>query len=128
MMCVAGSWDAAAVEVCEQQPVSKVRCLRMQNRGRIMHTACHTGVETKEAAWQNCDQQIVAELAATQREQAVMSHHQQKELWDWIKHGTQRIVILAALIRSCLPLPPPPPAFPGSGRVGGVQTNPAPMI
>lgn len=59
--------------------------------------------------------QMVTELATTQREQAVVSRHQQKELWDWIKHGTQRIVILAALIRSCLPLPPPPPAFPGSG-------------
>lgn len=55
-MCVAGSWDAAAVKVCEQQPVSKVRCLRMQNCGRIMPTACHSGVETKEAAWRNCDQ------------------------------------------------------------------------
>lgn len=72
--------------------------------------------------------QMVAELAATQREQAVVSRHQQKELRDWIKHGTQRIAILAALIWSWLPLPPPPPAFPGSGRVGGVQTNPAPMI
>lgn len=74
-MCVAGSWDAAAVKVCEQQPVSKVRCLRMQNCGQIMPTACHSGVETKEAAWQNCDQashwpgrlvaQMVAELGAT---------------------------------------------------------------
>ncbi|XP_063325746.1 uncharacterized protein LOC134624652 [Pelmatolapia mariae] len=56
--------------------------------------------------------QMVAELAAMQREQAAVCRQRQKELQDQTEYHLQRMKDLAALIRSCpTPQPPPPTAL-----------------
>lgn len=61
--------------------------------------------------------QMVAELAATQREQAVEARHQWEELRDQTKRHLERMANLTMLLQAwSTMLPPPPPVYPDCGE------------
>ncbi|XP_042073692.1 atherin-like [Haplochromis burtoni] len=70
---------------------------------------------------------MVAELAATQQEQAAVWRRRREELQDQTERHLQRMENLAALIRSCPTPPPPPPALPNGAGVEEIQSVQAPV-
>lgn len=99
LLCTCGWQLGSWTELYKKQPFNKVRCFRMQNRGRIMPHSCHSGAETRK--------------------------RKQKELRYWIDCSTQRIANLAALIQFWPTPPTPPPGSPVAGMQQGANNQDA---